>query len=275
MISCPFHSPDNHPSCSVNLESGVWICYSRCGGGDWIQFIERVRKDPDYAPIVAAQEASKQSKTPVLKSLLQRGFTRDILLKWGIEWDPKFQAMRLPCLTKTGDLVGNIWRYPEGIVPKYRYQPDFPRNSVLYGLWRLSACVKRLVLVEGPLDAIWVQEAGIAAVAILGSSLSEEQVALIMLAGVQQVVLCFDNDAAGKQAAYRAVPMLRAQGCWVYRTTLPSKYKDVQEAPLEKISQLFKEATLCINGKGIIPPNLRRWQLDNQSPNSRTVWKYG
>ena len=254
----------------MNLESGVWICYSRCGGGDWIQFIERVRKDPDYAPIVTAQETPQQSKTPVLKSLLQRGFTRDVLLKWCIEWDSKFQAMRLPCLTRTGDLVGNIWRYPEGIVPKYRYQPDFPRNSVLYGLWRLSASIKRLVLVEGPLDAIWVQEAGVAAVAILGSSLSEEQVALIMLAGVQQVVLCFDNDAAGKQAAYRAVPMLRAQGCWVYRTSLPRKYNDVQEVPNERVAGLLDKAELSVNGSGMVHPRYQHWF---GRPVNKGIWK--
>src|SRR3990167_11124633 len=83
LITCPFHD-DKNPSCSVNLESGVWICYSRCGGGDWIQFIERVRKDPDYAPVSPVLKRGF-NKTPVLGSLLKRGFNRDILSKWGIE----------------------------------------------------------------------------------------------------------------------------------------------------------------------------------------------
>lgn len=38
---CPFHD-DSHPSLSVNLEKGVWICFAGCGGGNIFQFIARL-----------------------------------------------------------------------------------------------------------------------------------------------------------------------------------------------------------------------------------------
>src|SRR3990167_5238496 len=93
-ISCPFHKPDRHPSCSVSLATGVWICFAGCGSGDWMDFVERIRRDPDYAPL--ASEDIKADRKPVLKSLLERGLTRDMLSRWDIEWDSKVGAMQLP-----------------------------------------------------------------------------------------------------------------------------------------------------------------------------------
>jgi hypothetical protein len=32
-IHCPFHSPDAHPSCTVQLAQGMWNCHAGCGSG--------------------------------------------------------------------------------------------------------------------------------------------------------------------------------------------------------------------------------------------------
>src|SRR3990167_3191522 len=177
-ISCPFHSPDRHPSCSINLESGVWICYRGCGSGDWMEFVERIKRNGSYAPLENINYPQTKP-APVLKSLLDRGFTRAILEKWNIVWDTVVGAMCLPIYDATGTLQGKIWRFPVGIEPKYRYQTGFHRSETLYGLWKLPTKLQILVLVEGPLDAIWVREAGLPALAILGSSMSEIQAQII------------------------------------------------------------------------------------------------
>lgn len=268
---CPFHS-DKHPSCSINLETGVWICYAGCGGGDWISFVERVRRDPEYAPLEELKPVPEISSKPVLKSLLERHFTREILAKWGIEWDPKMGAMRLPVYNRKGGDEGSIWRYPEGIHPKYRYAVGFSRNKVLYGVWRLPAHVPQIVLVEGPLDAIWVQEAGIPAVAILGSSLSEQQAQLVYELRPARVLLCFDNDEAGYKARQQAVPLLQKQGCWVYKTRLPKNVKDIQEVPNAKVASVIENAELCVNGKGLVHPKYRRW-FDKSSKLNSGIWR--
>jgi hypothetical protein len=41
-VSCPFHQPDRHPSLSVNLNSGGFLCFS-CGvrGGDILDFLRQ------------------------------------------------------------------------------------------------------------------------------------------------------------------------------------------------------------------------------------------
>lgn len=273
LIACPFHSPDRHPSCSVNLETGVWICYAGCGGGDWIEFIERVRKDPEYAPLGAPTSPLEQLKKPVLNSLLERGFSREILDKWDIGWDAKVKGMRLPVYSRTGGLEGLIWRFPVGVEPKYRYQVGFERSKTLYGLWRLSTKIAQIVLVEGPLDAIWVQEAGIAALAILGSSLSEQQAHIIQQLRPSRVLLCFDNDAAGKHATSGAVGLLQREGCWVYKVALPKRVKDVQEVKCADVVNVLSKVELCVNGKGMLHSRYRRWVQPGQSPKGDGIWK--
>ena len=37
-IPCPFHL-DNSPSCSINIDKGVWICFAGCGQGSLKSFI--------------------------------------------------------------------------------------------------------------------------------------------------------------------------------------------------------------------------------------------
>lgn len=271
LVSCPLHE-DKSPSCSVNLEDGRWICYAGCGGGDWIDFVERVRRDPEYAPIESIVKAV-YNNTPVLESLLKRGFNRDILSRWGIEWDSQKNAMSMPLWDRVGKLISTMWRFPQGVQPKYRYELGFKRSEALYGLWKLPTKVTQIVLVEGPLDAIWVQEAGISALAILGSSLSEQQVGIIKGLHATRIILCFDNDAAGRHADHEAIKLLRQHGCWVYRVVLPAKFNDIQEVASGNVAKMLASPQLAVNGSGILHARYRRWQEVKPLKLVNNIWK--
>ncbi|CAN5362693.1 DNA primase [soil metagenome] len=69
-----------------------------------------------------------------------------------------------------------------------------------------------LVVVEGYMDAIACQRAGVPAVAPLGTALTEAQIELLWRMH-DEPTLCFDGDAAGRRAAHRsldrALPMLK------------------------------------------------------------------
>ncbi len=87
--------------------------------------------------------------------------------------------------------------------------PLFHKGSHLYGLHeakRLLAAGEGtgLVVVEGYMDVIACQRAGIAAVAPLGTALTEDQIRLLWRQS-SEPVLCFDGDSAGLKAAYRAL----------------------------------------------------------------------
>ncbi len=94
--------------------------------------------------------------------------------------------------------------------PKYLNSPETPlfqKGRVLYGLAQArDAMLKRseIVVVEGYMDVIALNMAGIEhAVAPLGTALTERQI-LELWRLAPEPVLCFDGDAAGARAAARA-----------------------------------------------------------------------
>jgi DNA primase len=88
--------------------------------------------------------------------------------------------------------------------------PIFSKGSVLYNFDKARTAAhqsSRLVLVEGYVDVIAMHRAGFAeTVAPLGTALTEHQLALIWKT-VPEPILCFDGDAAGLKAAYRALDL--------------------------------------------------------------------
>jgi DNA primase len=120
--------------------------------------------------------------------------------------------------------------------------PLFHKGSTLYLLPEARKLLHTpggddaaLVVVEGYMDAIACQRAGIAAVAPLGTALTEEQMATLWRLSAEPV-LCFDGDAAGQRAAHkvidRALPLLKPGRS--FRFALPSGGKDPDEVLREK-----------------------------------------
>ena len=94
---------------------------------------------------------------------------------------------------------------------KYLNSPETPlfhKGHVLFNAFRARGAAhekSRVIAVEGYMDVIALAEAGFAeAVAPLGTALTEEQIALLWRLAPEPI-LCFDGDAAGRKAAFRAV----------------------------------------------------------------------
>ena len=94
--------------------------------------------------------------------------------------------------------------------PKYLNSPQtelFDKGRTLYNLDRAgpaSRTAKRLIVVEGYMDVIALDQAGIAeAVAPNGTALTEAQIERLWRLEPAPI-LCFDGDSAGKKAAIRA-----------------------------------------------------------------------
>ena len=95
--------------------------------------------------------------------------------------------------------------------PKYLNSPETPlfhKGRELYGLYEArtsGASLKRLVVVEGYIDAVRLHQAGITyAVATLGTATTAEHLKRIFRL-VREVVFAFDGDRAGRAAAWRAL----------------------------------------------------------------------
>ena len=132
-----------------------------------------------------------------------------------------------------GTLAGFTGRArPGGARPAYlnsRTTGLYRKGSLLFGLYegrRALAAGARPVLVEGPLDAIAVSAAGsYAGVSPCGTALTPAQVTLLARtcdlrrAGV---VVAFDADRAGRQAAVRAHHLLRGVTDHAVAAVLPA-----------------------------------------------------
>ena len=97
---------------------------------------------------------------------------------------------------------------PDG-QPKYLNGPDSlvfnkSRNLYRYGPARVAAKDKPILVAEGYVDVIALERAGFAAVAPLGTALTEDQLVMIWKAS-KRPILCFDGDKAGIKAAERAL----------------------------------------------------------------------
>jgi DNA primase len=97
---------------------------------------------------------------------------------------------------------------------KYLNSPETPlfhKGSTLYNAAAARTAVHsggaQLIAVEGYIDVIAMVTAGFAAtVAPLGTAFTEDQLALLWRLA-DEPILCFDGDAAGRRAAYRAVDL--------------------------------------------------------------------
>jgi len=110
-------------------------------------------------------------------------------------------------------------------VPKYLNSPEtllYRKSELLYGLGQSRSALSNgavPVLVEGPFDAIAVTGlpgTRYVGTAPCGTALTEAQAELLTarVSGTGPPVVAFDNDDAGRAAAIRAFPLLRAAGLW-------------------------------------------------------------
>jgi DNA primase len=94
--------------------------------------------------------------------------------------------------------------------PKYLNSPDTPlfdKGRTLFNLDKAAPAsreAKRVIVVEGQMDVIALDQAGVSeAVAPLGTALTEGQLQKLWQLN-DEPILCFDGDAAGLKAAVRA-----------------------------------------------------------------------
>ena len=127
--------------------------------------------------------------------------------------------LMIPIRDPRGRVIGFGGRILGEGEPKYLNSPQtilFDKGRTLYNLDRAgpaSRTAKRLIVVEGYMDVIALDRAGIAdVVAPNGTALTEGQLERLWRLDPSPI-LCFDGDSAGKKAAIRAatraLPMLR------------------------------------------------------------------
>jgi DNA primase len=124
-----------------------------------------------------------------------------------------------PIRDRRGRCIGFGGRVLGDEKPKYMNSPESPvfhKGRELYGLFEARKAgqkLERLLVVEGYMDVVALAQFGLSnAVATLGTATTPEHLESLYRT-VSEVVFCFDGDAAGRRAAWRALentlPVLR------------------------------------------------------------------
>jgi len=139
--------------------------------------------------------------------LVKRGFSRSILRKHEIGYDIHSARITIPIRDWEKYLVGMTYRldFDDPSRPKY-WHDNFNKSEHLYGFHFVAGVkLEAFALVEGQLDRARLDQLGIPAAAQMGSSLSDAQVQVMNKhLDTDMLILWYDNDDAGREAAKRA-----------------------------------------------------------------------
>ena len=174
----------------------------------------------------------------LLSFLTQKGYAKSELLTAGLVvqgknghlYDKFRNRLMLPVIDVRGDVVAFGSRVLDHSEPKYMNSPETPvysKRRVLYGL-NLAKKTKRpnMILCEGNLDIVTLHQAGFDnAVASMGTALTVEQTRLLSRY-TKELVLCYDNDNAGKIATERALQLLNNSEFAVRVLQLPRRLEN-------------------------------------------------
>ncbi len=135
-----------------------------------------------------------------------------------------------PIINQTGRIVGFGGRILPGMnkeLAKYVNSPETPvyhKSHILYGLFQAKESIRKLdyaIMVEGYADVLAVSQAGFEnVIAAAGTSLTIDQLNLLRRY-TKTIVLLFDADLAGKNAALRGIELALAADFDVSCIVLP------------------------------------------------------
>jgi DNA primase len=243
---CPMHfartgKEDAHPSWSVNVDSGVFNCFScgykgpfvllvqdvldvdRAEAVAWVRErggIERVRKmfreDKGLKVIDTTEQINEASLALFIDPPQWALDDRDLLLEsvhlYGVSWDDRNERWILPIRDPDTDVLmgwqekGKDWfkNFPYGV----------PKSNTLFGS-RAFGDADFAIVVESPLDALRIHTAGFdGAVSTYGAAVSHKQIQ-ILKGLTDEIVFALDNpwiDKAGKKSMESLAQSLRGSG---------------------------------------------------------------
>ena len=230
----------------LNREAARWFyaCLNGPGGAKAAAYLDKrgiTRKTANRFGLGAAPEGWDN----LLKAMREKGFTQDELLAAGLVtagqrrkengtrsvYDKFRDRLMFPVIDIRGEVLGFSGRaLSDDQEPKYLNSPEtlvFSKRRTLFGM-NLAKNTKRgsILLVEGNIDVVTLHQAGFDnAVASMGTALTTEQTRLISRYA-KEIVICYDNDPAGKKATERALDLLKNSEFSVRVLKLPDRIVD-------------------------------------------------
>lgn len=180
-----------------------------------------------------------QGWNSLVSALAKRGIMPQAAVECGLAladrgtgriYDRFRNRVMFPIVNLYGRVIGFGGRAHDGSSPKYLNSPEsavFSKRMNLYGINLAADSIRgsgKAVLVEGYIDVISSAMVGLPnTVATLGTAMTVEQAKLIARLA-NEVVLCYDGDAAGSAATVRAVEIAESVGLNARVAPLPGEH---------------------------------------------------
>lgn len=224
-----------------------------------------VRPDPiDQIYTIPWQDMSALPWTPeALELLVNKGVHPKIAKRFGVcvvpagyhdDWmgrnkdgsvrTTRSPALVLPVLKKDADdalvCVGAQARYlvPKPS-PKYWALYKFSATRHLFGEQILPKAIgHKLIIVEGAFDAMHLVGLGFRAIALMGTSLNDAKIALLLQNRPSEVILALDPDSAGQLGAEKAKKLLTKHDLYTRVWTLNKDPKYYTKQEIQDLLQI-------------------------------------
>jgi hypothetical protein len=232
-----------------------------------------------------SRRVKKLATEPIPDYAKQRGISASTYVRWGLGDDKKKMRLVFPIYDEVGRLIATTERYygpdgddcpfcghtrwkEEGVkhhecpgckyrFAKYLHSKGFPRRLVLGGI-HLHKDGEPIVLVEGPMDAIRLYEAGVRCpVAMFGASPAVEQMQLVARK-TSKLFVMGDADRAGLQMNREVIAMASRMGL---------DAKAIEYYDLENIQDGLIETQNVVNAMASDPDALTQEQIRKIMPN--------
>lgn len=241
LIVCPFHADSNpscgvdqHKGVYRCFSCGAGGSWNKLAEKLGMEKLHRQRSVQDNSVETLRESMSRTLAKAGVKSRAHKEKSRPLVSPWPANRDwrglpadflrslncikvddlaKNVERIGLPVRQATGEILGYTCRAitPESAEPKYAplaadrsgwREKELPAREALFLVDKvLTEGWDRVVLVEGPYDALKLLEAGIPALAILGTNnWTDIKVSIIAGLGLRAVAVMMDNDPSGWDA---------------------------------------------------------------------------
>ncbi len=205
--------------------------------------------DLGFAPDAWDSMVGFYKKLSIPKSIAEKsGFV--LPRKSGHGYYDRFRnRVMFPIVDLNMQIAGFGGRVMDDSLPKYLNSPEtlvYNKSRILYGLWASKNYCRQeehVYIVEGYFDFLSLYQHGVKnVVASLGTALTKEHVRLLK-GYAKRVVLVFDSDEAGINAAKKSITLFVNEGIELTILVLP-KGKDPDSFIMEHGKEIFKQKAL-------------------------------